>query len=188
MPDVYWLTLPLLVALHVVMGAATAGIVLATGNISLKLAPKEEATAYLASSTVVNSLAAGSAPILGGFGADFFAGRSVEWTLRLTGPTRQITIETLSLQQWDFFFVGAFLVGLYALHRLALVREEGHIEEHEVLDELKAMTRRRLTGFSSIGGLRQMLTFPLGAVASSPERSTDEEESCMNGREQGSHR
>jgi len=44
------------------MGVAMAGVTLASGNIGLKLAPKGEATVYLASSNLVNSIAAGIAP------------------------------------------------------------------------------------------------------------------------------
>ena len=48
MPEKHVLTFPLLVALHVLMGVAMAGITLATGNIGLKLAPSGEGTSYLA--------------------------------------------------------------------------------------------------------------------------------------------
>ncbi len=46
MPDIYVLTIPLLISLHIFMGISTAGITLATGNIGLKLAPKGQATTY----------------------------------------------------------------------------------------------------------------------------------------------
>ena len=48
---------------------------MASGNIGLKLAPKGEATTYLASNSIVNSLAASMGPILGGTFADYFAKR-----------------------------------------------------------------------------------------------------------------
>ncbi|MHC4115399.1 MAG: MFS transporter [Planctomycetota bacterium] len=72
MPEKYFLTIPLLIVIHIVMGLASAGVSLASGNISLKLAPKGQATAYLATNTIANSVAAGVAPILGGKFADFF--------------------------------------------------------------------------------------------------------------------
>lgn len=72
MPEKYFFTIPLLIIIHMVMGISSAGVTLASGNISMKLAPKGQATAYLAANTIANSIAAGIAPILGGTFADFF--------------------------------------------------------------------------------------------------------------------
>ncbi|HID31345.1 MAG TPA: MFS transporter, partial [Desulfobacterales bacterium] len=104
MPEKHVLTMPLLIAIHILMGISTAGVTLATGNIGLKLAPKGKATAYLAANSIVNSLAAGIAPILGGRFADFFAGRELAWDLTWTSPKGELVIPTLNFQQWDFFF------------------------------------------------------------------------------------
>lgn len=57
MPERHILTLPLLVLIDIFMGISTAGVTLASGNIGLKLAPKGQATAYLAANSLVNSLA-----------------------------------------------------------------------------------------------------------------------------------
>jgi len=160
LPEKYILTIPLLVAIHVFMGISTAGVTLASGNISLKLAPKGQATAFLATNSVVNSLAAGIAPILGGKFADFFAGRELAWTLKWTSPGRELFLPTLNLQQWDFFFFFAFLIGLYSIHRLAMVKEVGEVEEKIVVRELISEVRRRMLDVSTVGGLRQMVNFP----------------------------
>jgi len=40
MPEKYFLTIPLLVVIHIVMGLSSAGVSLASGNIGLKLAPE----------------------------------------------------------------------------------------------------------------------------------------------------
>jgi MFS family permease len=160
LPEKYILTIPLLVAIHVFMGISTAGVTLASGNISLKLAPKGQATAFLATNSVVNSLAAGIAPILGGKFADFFAGRELSWMLKWTSPGRELILPTLNLQQWDFFFFFAFLIGLYSIHRLAMVREVGEVEEKIVVRELISEVRRRMLDVSTVGGLRQMVNFP----------------------------
>lgn len=111
------------------MGISTAGVTLASGKIGLKLAPKGRGTAYLAANSLVNSLMAGTAPILGGKFADFFAGRELDWTLRYATPAGEWAIPTLSFRQWDFFFFLAFLIGLYSIHRLAMVKEVGEVEE-----------------------------------------------------------
>jgi MFS family permease len=160
LPEKYILTIPLLLAIHIFMGISTAGVTLASGNIGLKLAPKGQATAFLATNSVVNSLAAGIAPILGGKFADFFAGRELSWTLKWTSPERELLLPTLNLQQWDFFFFFAFLIGLYSMHRLAMVKEVGEVEEKIVVQELISEVRRRMLDVSTVGGLRQMVNFP----------------------------
>jgi MFS family permease len=166
MPEEYFLTIPLLVAIHIVMGLASAGVSLASGNISMKLAPDGQATAYLAANTIVNSVAAGIAPILGGRFADFFSGRTLTWTLEYTSPGGKFNLPTLNLQQWDFFFALAFLVGLYSLHRLSMVKEAGEVEQKVVAQELVAEVRSQVRTLSSVEGLRQMVSFPFSVVRS----------------------
>ena len=170
MPEKYFLTIPLLVLIHIVMGLSSAGVSLASGNINLKLAPKGQATVYLAVNTIVNSIAAGVAPVLGGKFADFFAGRELAWTLNYKSPTGAFSIATLNLQQWDFFFAIAFLIGLYAIHRLALVKEVGEVEEKIVVQELLSEAKTQVRILSSIEGLRQMVSFPLSMVRNITER------------------
>ena len=63
----------LLLAIHVLMGVATAGVALASGNIAMKLSPAGEATSFLAASSVVSASCAALAPLVGGLCADFFA-------------------------------------------------------------------------------------------------------------------
>ena len=164
MPEKYFLTIPLLIVIHVVMGLSSAGVSLASGNISMKLAPEGQATTYLAANTIVNSVAAGIAPILGGKFADFFAGRQLEWTLKYTSPVKEFSLPTLSLQQWDFFFFFAFIIGLYSLHRLTLVREVGEVEEKVVAQELVSDVATQFRTLSSIEGLRQMAAFPFSII------------------------
>jgi MFS family permease len=164
MPEKYFLTIPLLIIIHAVMGLSSAGVSLASGNISLKLAPEGQATAYLATNTIVNSVAAGIAPILGGKFADFFSGRQLAWTLKYTSPTGEFSLPTLDLQQWDFFFALAFIIGLYSLHRLAMVKEAGEVEEKVVVSELFSEVRGQVRTLSSVEGLRQMVSFPYSIV------------------------
>lgn len=164
MPEKYFLTVPLLILIHILMGLSSAGVSLATGNISLKLAPEGQATAYLATSSVFGSLAAGIAPILGGKFADFFAGREIAWTLKYTGPVRELSFPTLNIQQWDFFFLLAFLAGLYSLRRLAKVKEVGEVEEKVVMNQLFAEVKGQVRILSSVEGLRQMISFPFSLL------------------------
>ena len=164
MPEKHALTVPLLVVIHALMGASTAGVTLASGNIGLKLAPKGQATAYLAATSVTNSLAAGIAPILGGRFVDFFAGSELSWTLRWTSPGSDLALRTLDFQHWDFFFFFAFLLGLFSIHRLGRVKEVGEVEERIVVNELMAEMRRRMGNLSTAGGLRRMVLFPFALV------------------------
>ncbi len=161
MPDKYWGTMPLLIILHIFMGLAIAGVTLAAGNIALKLAPREEATAYLATNIVINSIVAGLAPIIGGQFADFFSKRELSWTLKWISPTEEVALKTLDFQGWDFFFFISFLIGLYSLHRLSLVREVGEVPEKIVIREFLTSVRGNMRNLSTVGGIRQMIQISL---------------------------
>jgi MFS family permease len=160
MPEKYAATYPLLVILHVLMGIATAGVTLASGNIALKLAPKEEGTPYLAASSLVISIAASIGPVLGGNFADFFASRELAMTLTWKSPLKELSFNTFNLQHWDFFFLLAFLIGIYSLYRLAKVHESGEVEESIVIHELISEISNPIRNFSTVGGLRKIIYFP----------------------------
>jgi len=164
MPDTYFLTIPLLIIIHIVMGLSSAGVSLASGNISMKLAPEGQATSYLAANTIANSIAAGIAPILGGKFADFFANRELDWVLNYKGPGGEFSLPTLNLQQWDFFFAIAFIIGLYSIHRLSMIKEVGEVEGKVVFGELLTEVRSQVRTLSSVEGLRQMVSFPFTVV------------------------
>ena len=78
-------TLYLLLVIHVLMGIATAGVALASGNIVMKLSPAGQATAFLATSSVVSATCAAMAPVIGGLCADFFAAHRAYARLHLAG-------------------------------------------------------------------------------------------------------
>ncbi|MDQ7782096.1 MAG: MFS transporter [Desulfomonilaceae bacterium] len=164
MPDKHVMTIPLLVILHILMGVATAGTTLGAFNIAMKLAPKELSAAYLASAGLVNSLAAGLAPVAGGYFADFFAQRQLALTLRWTSPGTTVNIPTLHLSHWDFFFFIAVLLGCLSIYFLGKVQEEGEVENRVILQELVFHTRRRMRNLSTVGGIRWMVEFPFSLV------------------------
>jgi MFS family permease len=114
-------TTPVLVLLvvmaEVLMGMATSGVGLVSGNISLKLAPSGEATSYLASTSLFAALATGTAPLLGGAIAMF-------------------------LPNWEYFFLVASMLGFFSLHRLTLVKEDGEVQESVVVKEMLLEMRR----------------------------------------------
>jgi len=76
----------------------------------------------------------------------------------------EFALPTLNLQQWDFFFALAFVMGLYALHRLAMVKESGEVEEGIIARELFSEVRTQVRILSSIEGVRQMVSFPFSVV------------------------
>lgn len=149
-----------LIALHMLMGTAVAGVTLAIANIALKLSPRGEATAYVATSALTSSLAAGIAPILGGLLADFFAARRFELLLRWTSPQGVALISPITLSSWDFYFLGAGLFGLYALHRLSFVEEEGQIDRREMAQQVWFETRRVVRNLGTVSGLRALTDLP----------------------------
>ncbi|MDW5562471.1 MAG: MFS transporter [Methanomassiliicoccus sp.] len=107
----------LVVVAEVMMGMATSGVGLVSGNISLKLAPSGEATAYLASSSLFAALATGIAPLLGG-------------------------IIAMYVPNWEYFFLAAAMLGFFSLHRLTLIKEDGEVQERVVVKELLCEIRK----------------------------------------------
>jgi MFS family permease len=148
-----------LVLLHLVLGAATAGVTLTATNIALKLSPKGSATAYVATNAMVTAVAAGLAPIIGGLLAEFFAARQFELLVRWTSPRGVLQLPFV-LTQWDFYFLIAGLIGLYAIHRLSLVEERGEIERREMVEEVINVTRRSIRNISTVAGLRLATDLP----------------------------
>lgn len=177
-PEPHRWTLPILIVVHALTGIATAGVVLASGNIALKLAPRGDATAYLANNSLVNSAAAGIAPIFGGLLADFFAERQLSLTFHWHSPSGDLVFDTLNVAQWDFFFLLATLVGLYSIRRLARVRETGEVQEVMVLNEFYLEAKRMVQNLSSIAGLRQATEFPFGK----PDAEADSDSTRASGR------
>ena len=98
------MVLYLLIVIHVLMGIATAGVGLASGNIAMKLSPAGQATAYLAANSVISACFAAAAPILGGLFADYFAAHQLTLAFTWTGGERDVTVQVLNFQSWTFYF------------------------------------------------------------------------------------
>lgn len=152
---------PLLAAIHILQGVSTSGMTLAAGNIGMKIAPGGRATSYLASLNLANSLAMGSAPVLGGKFADFFSGPAGGrlWPM----ASAPAFLRSLRPQPWDFLFLLAFGLGLYSLQRLSRVRETGEAGQDRLVSEL--LREMRAAGkrvFSAGSGLRQLMQMPPG--------------------------
>ncbi len=161
-PHEHFLTIPLLVLLHVLMGISSAGVSLATNNIGIKLAPRGKATSYLAMRAVIVSVAAGLASIIGGLTVDLFDSMQLSFSIRWESAGREIVIPALIFKHWDFFFVAAAIVGLYSLHKLSFVDEDGEVEERVVVEELISQTRSAMSHLSTstAAGMLAMTGFP----------------------------
>lgn len=171
MPEKHMFTLPLLVVIHVLLGISMSGVSLATGNIGMKLAPRGRGTAYLAGNGLVGALAAGIAPLLGGALANALADYRLLLTLDLEGPAGVLSIPTFHLQGIDFAFLLAFLVGIYAMHRLTSVVEEGHRDQSPMVQSLLMEVKRPLLTFTTVGGFSDLVYFPIGAIRRSRRRT-----------------
>ena len=133
------IVLPMAVGIHVLLGMSTAGVNLATSNIGLKLAPKGKATSYLASSSLFSQLASAISPLIGGMISQAFHG-------------------------WEYFFLVAFLLGIFALHRLTKVREDGEVHQKVVAREFVEEVRSSMSPSSLKAGVQMVaagLTAPV---------------------------
>ncbi|MFH1549311.1 MAG: MFS transporter [Planctomycetota bacterium] len=160
LPEKYLLTVPLLVGIHIFTGISLAGVTLAGMNIGLKCAPKGEATTYLAANSLVTSLTAGVAPVVGGLFVDYFLQRELSWVWQWTEPGGGASFQILNFRGWDFLFCAAFLTGLYSIHRLTMVKEVGKIKERITVPELLAEVGKHVRNLSTARGFRYM-AFPL---------------------------
>ncbi len=164
MPERYFLTIPLLFIIHFFSGASTAGVSIGGANIALKLSPKGSAYVYMTVFGLVSAFAGSIAPMLGGVFADFFAVRELSLAFNWSDPSRHLQIYALNFKELDFLFLISFLVGIYSLHRLSLVKEEGEVEEAEVMEHLKSEVALPLRSIASIEGMRRMTLMPFTAI------------------------
>jgi MFS family permease len=186
MPERYVLTMPLLVAIHILTGMSLAGVSLATVNIALKLSPKGQAHSFMAVYGVAGAAAGGVAPMLAGMFADFFASRELAVSVSWAAPGKQYAVHALNFRALDFLFVLAFIVGLFAMRLLRRVVEKGEAEETVVRDELRNEVVGGLRTISAVPGVRHLVTIPVSAAygaiheaaskASSPFRKQPEGE------------
>ncbi|WP_185961293.1 MFS transporter [Telmatospirillum sp. J64-1] len=169
-PDRHAYTIPLLFLLHGLMGIATAGVLLTAANIALKLSPEGKATPYLAMNGMISALASGLAPIIGGMFADFFSQRQMTLTVQWESPWERVTFDTLSFQAWDFFFAFACVLGLYSMHRLSMVHEEGQVDHKTLVKTYLTERRRAYSNISSVAGLRWLAAIPSAELLRAHEK------------------
>ncbi|MEJ7738206.1 MAG: MFS transporter [Chitinophagaceae bacterium] len=117
-------------------GISTAGVNLAMSNISLKMAPKEDAIVYISARNMITSLFPAIAPVLGGLMADFFASHSLSWSMQWTTPSGNSMVHLLELQHWSFFFFIGAVLAMISLRLLKDVTEEGEIKREVMVSTM----------------------------------------------------
>ncbi len=147
------LNLILLLVIHIITGASTAGINLSITNLGLKLAPKESAVAYLSSRNLIVALSGTAAPVLGGYLADYFSKRSLEVNVQWASPGVTQIIHLISLHEWNFLFLTAALLSIIALQLLIYVREVGEVEKELVKRIMRKSVSTSLKDYFVIGAL-----------------------------------
>jgi MFS family permease len=163
-PAQHPLTLPLLWLIHMIMGTASGGIGLATGNLGLKLAPQGKGTAYLASVSLAGSVAAGIAALLGGALATWFSARHLSIVLHWDSPVRSAGFVALRFEHWEFLFGLSFAGGLYVMHALSRIREGKEHSERTVIRNFALETGRAFDQISSTAATALSAVFPLGRL------------------------
>jgi MFS family permease len=159
-----------LIALHLTMGMASAGVALAISAITMKAAPQGEGHVYMATSSLITSTAAGVAPLIGGFLGGFFANRALSFDLRWTSPEGVAEVVALSFGWWQFYFLISAVMGAFALLRLSAISEEGAVEPREMLLHVLNTARRGIRNASPVAGLRAGVAFPAAALMEARRR------------------
>jgi len=168
MPERHFFTLPLLFILHIFAGIANAGVTLTVGTIGLKMAPRGQATSYLATSSLATNLGAGLGPLVGGLLTVFFSMRQIDLGLTWAVPEGAGRVLLVSLSGYDFLFAIAFIAGLITLATLARLREEGEVSREVMLESLIFPTREMSRPMSSVPAFNLTANFPLGSLKRMP--------------------
>lgn len=173
----YGVLIPLIIIIHILNGFSAAGVNLSVNNIGMKLAPRGEAATYLAARGSIIAIAGSIAPVIAGIFADLFEHHTLELSLSwLIDGDLFALIPAYRLSGIDFIFVISTIMGLYAIHRIALVKEEGEVDEKVVIDAFVAETRRNVRTISTVDGLRNTFQAPIKAAKRRPRKKKQIEE------------
>lgn len=147
-----------------------AGVNLASSSIALKLSPNEKAHGYMTVFGLVAATAGACGPLIGGLLADFFGSRELGLSLNWSDPARQLSVSAIHFKALDFVFLASFLVGLFAVHKLAFVKEEGEVPQGKVVAELVDQVVLPFKSLSSVDGLLGRLSNPVSAILGAAKR------------------
>ena len=167
-PDRYFLSVPLLVVLHVFAGVAAAGVLLTVQTLALKTAPAGKATPYLGIAGMATGLGAGIGPVAGGALADFFSVRVFRVDLSWSSPNGVFELPAITLTGYDFLFAIAFVMGLVSLNLLSALREEGEVSRDTALGEMMAGISPVMRPVSSVPGVGAVSAASFGYIKRVP--------------------
>ena len=167
-PDRYFLTMPLLVALHLLGGAAASGVTLTLNTLSLKVAPEGQSVPFSGVAGMITGLGAGIGPVLGGLIADYLSVRSLDLSVIWSAPSGMTALPAVSLSGFEFLFGVAFVLGLLSLNLLVPLREEGEISRDDALAELMAGMSPVARAVSSVPGLNMVSSLSYGYLRHIP--------------------
>ena len=167
-PERYFLTMPLLVTLHLLGGAAAAGVTLTLNTLSLKVAPEGRVVPFSGVAGMITGLGAGIGPILGGLIADYLSVRSLDFSVTWSAPGGVTALPSVSLSGFEFLFGLAFVLGLLSLNLLVPLREEGEISRDAALADMMAGMAPVARVVSSVPGLNMMSSLSYGYLRRIP--------------------
>ena len=167
-PERYLLTMPLLVALHLLGGAAAAGVTLTVNTLAIKVAPEGRAVPFSGVAGMMVGLGSGVGPILGGLVADYFSVRSLDLSVTWSAPAGITALPAVSLSGFEFLFGMAFVLGLLSLNLLAPLRETGEVSRDTALAELMAGMAPVARAVSSVPGLNMVSSLSYGYLRRIP--------------------
>lgn len=164
LPDQYFLTVPLLVILHIFAGIATAGVSLTVSTIGFKLAPREQSASYLVGASIATNVGAGLGPIFGGSFAHFFGERKLALDLTWVDPNGTANLGVINVAGLDFLFLISFIIGMFTLNMLSSLREQGAAHRDAVLGELRAQSSSVFPSMNSVPASGFLNMFPLSLL------------------------
>ena len=167
-PERYFLTMPLLVALHLLGGAAASGVTLTLNTLALKVAPEGQSVPFSGVAGMITGLGAGIGPVLGGLIADYLSVRSLDLSVIWSAPGGMTALPAVSLSGFEFLFGIAFVLGLLSLNLLVPLREEGEISRDDALAELMAGMNPVARAVSSVPGLNMVSSLSYGYLRHIP--------------------
>jgi MFS family permease len=145
-----------LLLLHIVMGCATAGMLLGSTTLSFALAPDKSATSFLAMYSIVSSLFSGMAPLFGGYFSEFLQHNLHHSSFAFAG------FKANEFGFWSVFFAASFL---FAFIAMCFVMRLGEAEENSqkrlIQREIVSDAGKILRTISSIAGLREIIMTPM---------------------------
>ena len=82
---------------------------------------------------------------------------TLSWMSKEIIRWRLPTVELLGL---DFLFIISIVFGLYSMHRLLAIKEQGEVEERVASEQIHMEIRKAVRNISNVAGIRDLFYFP----------------------------